>query len=84
MRATRTVQIKAPWNGYDGDLSVLFGTTYTVVFWHDPTTKFASIDLSGIPSAYQARSDSNAFATVVTVPVEKAHTGVRLTISYDL
>ena len=86
VRATRSVQIAAPWNGYGSDLSTLYKPTYRIVFWHDPNTNIDSVDISQIPNAFQPKTDGNAFATIVNIPFEKAHTptGVGLALSHAL
>jgi hypothetical protein len=75
------VQISSDWNKF-ADVSSLYGTSYTVVFWHDSDEVSAGLDSSRIPREYNARFDSTAKATVVTIPLDRAHTetGVTLTV----
>jgi alpha-glucosidase (family GH31 glycosyl hydrolase) len=83
VRFTRAVTIKVPWNGY-GDLSKIFGTQYTVVFWHEQSTPLSSIDVSSSDRSIKFKTDTGCRATVVTIPIENCHTqkGVAIHLSH--
>jgi hypothetical protein len=80
----RKLTIGCPFNGY-GDISHLFGTEYTVVLWHDPSTPIGSVRVSSSSAKVASRIDLDKRATVSQVPVSEAHAGqgVTIEVAYD-
>lgn len=86
---SRTVSITCPHNGFKDGLAKTIGAEYTVVFWHDPETPLNAVNvksswLSGGKAANNYVTDKGSRATQVWVPVEQAHNGVHIEVSWEV
>ena len=79
----RSIEIKAPFNGF-GDLSAIVGEEYTIALWHEPTVDINTPQVKSENRAVTSRTDANARVTLVTLPVDLAHTekGVAFSLTY--
>lgn len=85
LRINRRVHIRAPWNGFDGELGGIIGGRYTLVLWHEVLTPLGSVVVTSDTGEVEGRTDGGLRATVVTVPVGLANTekGVVVSVGFD-
>lgn len=84
-RVNRRIWIRAPWRGQvDGGLEKIIGTEYTVVLWHEQLTSLGSVVVSS-DKQLEYKTDTGVRATIVTVPVDLAHSenGVTVSVGFD-
>ncbi|KAH7188137.1 glycosyl hydrolases family 31-domain-containing protein [Fusarium flagelliforme] len=79
----RSIEIKSPFNGF-GDLSSIVGKEYTIALWHETTVDINTPQVKSDNRLVNSRTDANARVTLVTLPVELAHTekGVAFSLTY--